>query len=363
MRKEELFNIIGEVDEQKVAAAGMAMNTKKKSRPAWVKWGAMAACLCLVVVGAFMGHNNDFGKMACGHTNHSITVTQNGVYFAETDSGVYFYNVANEETTEVAKFNGTFCKTTSGIYLLNNSSGELYIVENAEITNVGTLDYNSPDYIKDLHSIDLIDIQDNVAYWTSVYQDKNTNDIYKAVFATNLTTSEKSELLTLYGSNPFKGGIVAGNLYFLNRVENNKIELLNLSTYDRVTVYEMPEDFKEISNMVFYEDMIVFESSTGMYQLDYDTAEIEKLTDIIPTTNALDRVGNELYYVAERQEEVLISLNLQTGEVVELVEIEGHTYTELVACEGGYYFTDPSDTNGGLFYYDFVTGSAVQISK
>ena len=52
MKKEELFNIIGEVDEQKVASAGMAMS-KKKSRPAWVKWGAMAACLCLVVVGAF----------------------------------------------------------------------------------------------------------------------------------------------------------------------------------------------------------------------------------------------------------------------------------------------------------------------
>ena len=50
MKKEELFNIIGEVDEQKVAAAGMAMNTKKKSRPVWVKWGAMAACLCLVAV-------------------------------------------------------------------------------------------------------------------------------------------------------------------------------------------------------------------------------------------------------------------------------------------------------------------------
>lgn len=49
MKKEELFNIIGEVDEQKVAAAGMAMNTKKKSRPVWLKWGAMAACLCLVV--------------------------------------------------------------------------------------------------------------------------------------------------------------------------------------------------------------------------------------------------------------------------------------------------------------------------
>lgn len=49
MRKEELFNIIGEVNEQKVSAAGMAMTAKKKSRPVWLKWGAMAACLCLVV--------------------------------------------------------------------------------------------------------------------------------------------------------------------------------------------------------------------------------------------------------------------------------------------------------------------------
>ena len=58
MKKEELFNIIGEVDEQKVIAAGMAMNTKKKSRPVWVKWGAMAACLCLVVVGVLYGEHS-----------------------------------------------------------------------------------------------------------------------------------------------------------------------------------------------------------------------------------------------------------------------------------------------------------------
>ena len=32
MKKEELFNIIGEVDEQKVAAAGMAMNTERLCR-------------------------------------------------------------------------------------------------------------------------------------------------------------------------------------------------------------------------------------------------------------------------------------------------------------------------------------------
>ncbi len=50
MKKEELFDIIGEVDEDKVAAAGMAMTEKKQSCPAWLKWGTAAACLCLAVL-------------------------------------------------------------------------------------------------------------------------------------------------------------------------------------------------------------------------------------------------------------------------------------------------------------------------
>lgn len=48
MKKEELFHIIGKVDEQKVAAAGIVM-TAKKTRPAWRKWVAIAACLCIWV--------------------------------------------------------------------------------------------------------------------------------------------------------------------------------------------------------------------------------------------------------------------------------------------------------------------------
>lgn len=59
MKKEEMFNIIGEVDEQKVAVAGMAMTARKKSHPVWLKWGAIAACLCLVVVGAVLPMMNN----------------------------------------------------------------------------------------------------------------------------------------------------------------------------------------------------------------------------------------------------------------------------------------------------------------
>lgn len=49
MKKEDLFDILGEVDEEKVTTAGRAMTTKKKPNLVWLKWGTMAACLCLIV--------------------------------------------------------------------------------------------------------------------------------------------------------------------------------------------------------------------------------------------------------------------------------------------------------------------------
>ena len=47
MKKEKLYEAIGEIDDNYINDAHLT--TKKKSRPAWIKWGAIAACLCLVV--------------------------------------------------------------------------------------------------------------------------------------------------------------------------------------------------------------------------------------------------------------------------------------------------------------------------
>ena len=55
MTREELFAVIGDVDEQKVRNAGLAITQGKKTN--WAKWGAVAACLCLVVLG-FISYNN-----------------------------------------------------------------------------------------------------------------------------------------------------------------------------------------------------------------------------------------------------------------------------------------------------------------
>ncbi len=52
MKKEDLFSLMGEVDEQKVADA----QSLPVKRSPWLKWGAVAACICLVAVSAFALH-------------------------------------------------------------------------------------------------------------------------------------------------------------------------------------------------------------------------------------------------------------------------------------------------------------------
>ena len=47
MRKEDFFEVLGELDDDIVKGAKITM--KKKMN--WKAWGAMAACLCLIVAG------------------------------------------------------------------------------------------------------------------------------------------------------------------------------------------------------------------------------------------------------------------------------------------------------------------------
>lgn len=52
MKKEEFYEIIGDINENYINDAHKTK--KKKSSFVWVKWGAMAACLCLMIVAAFI---------------------------------------------------------------------------------------------------------------------------------------------------------------------------------------------------------------------------------------------------------------------------------------------------------------------
>ena len=54
MKNKRLLNLIGDVDDKFIEEAASAT---QNPRHGWVKWAALAACLCLILVGAFA-----FGK-------------------------------------------------------------------------------------------------------------------------------------------------------------------------------------------------------------------------------------------------------------------------------------------------------------
>ncbi len=60
MKREKFCELLGEINEDYVKEAE---TIKKAKKPVWVKWGAMAACLCLIIVGAVVAPNlNDGAK-------------------------------------------------------------------------------------------------------------------------------------------------------------------------------------------------------------------------------------------------------------------------------------------------------------
>lgn len=88
MKKEEFFDIWGEVDEQKVIEANKGVSKKKKVQKTWLKWGALAACICIVIV-SVIGISTKRQPL--------IVTLENGdeINFS-TKGDLVFYNIAIE---------------------------------------------------------------------------------------------------------------------------------------------------------------------------------------------------------------------------------------------------------------------------
>lgn len=90
MKTKTFSNALGEIGDQYVSEAISYSAAKKKNM--WMKWGAMAACLCLVVVGAFMapnliGDQNVEQPMGQGFFNAVVLEIENDTVIVEcTDS-------------------------------------------------------------------------------------------------------------------------------------------------------------------------------------------------------------------------------------------------------------------------------------
>ncbi len=72
MKSEDFFDILGDVDEEKVAHAGRAA---KKTRAVWIRFGAMAACVCLLMV-AVLGFGFSEDGWFVANTTATTTTTE-----------------------------------------------------------------------------------------------------------------------------------------------------------------------------------------------------------------------------------------------------------------------------------------------
>lgn len=88
MRKEDFAEVIGDINEKHIVEARADHKAKK---PTWLKWGAMAACLCLVLVGAFVMRPDN------GDYTGDNTVVSSGV--EDVAPMVYVNNVLYKQST------------------------------------------------------------------------------------------------------------------------------------------------------------------------------------------------------------------------------------------------------------------------
>lgn len=96
MKKEQLYEVLGDINENYINDAHMT--TKKNFRPVWLKWGALAACLCLVVIGSFGGVYSNMKKYVISNDILVYSATEYG----DTNS---YTDVTPEQAERLAKVN------------------------------------------------------------------------------------------------------------------------------------------------------------------------------------------------------------------------------------------------------------------
>lgn len=96
MRAETLLYAIGEVDEAAVAAA---RQSKKPRR--WRRWAALAACLCVVVLGIWTARRFEYLTFTAGCSAWVGDIVDGDYYYREPHRGLYRYSPESGRTEKV----------------------------------------------------------------------------------------------------------------------------------------------------------------------------------------------------------------------------------------------------------------------
>ena len=124
MKKEKLYEAIGDINENYVNEAHM---TARKSRPGWLRWGAMAACLALVVMVAMVARPTIFNNTDTPPTIGTESKYESG-YFYHIDEGDYSTYVGGKVIAEEKL--GSKVEDVSVTAGWKNAAGEWISTEN-----------------------------------------------------------------------------------------------------------------------------------------------------------------------------------------------------------------------------------------
>ncbi len=375
MKEERVLNVLGQVDPQYISESAPAFQAKKK-HPAWIKWGAMAACVCLCVFGAFQLLNPGMGKTA---DVHHIAAVGEDLYYSVWDKGAYAYDRDTAKITKLSA-NGLFYETPSGLILYDSAKNEIYRVNENESTLLGTSDIKS--VLNDALTSNLLDVRNGFAYWLGEAPGNSIDHVSYLLVRTPLAGGN-AETLFVFSDEMIPEAILRGDkLYCYSRVYHgtnssassspDRIYSLDLNTGDKETLFTYGTQNDSVFNDAhFTPDAIVIQTPDALFTLDYEGGEASLLSQQTPSSNAFDYHNGSVYFYTDFPDgefcrSSFASVNLATKEINELVRITGdngcspYTYIEVAVCDDGYYFTDPQK---GLFYHSFTDGTDTQIVK
>ena len=156
MRKEEFFEVLGELDDDIVEGAKAPKKedvSGKDKKNVWIKWGAIAACLCLVVGGVFL-FNQNIGNNSRGN-NIAMLFTEAKVIEVYSPRSVLVEiveeNIYNENTKEKLFLAGDIVQADFNEDIaLHFAAGDIVIIGRGDTAKV---DYSQEPCIAQCNSI------------------------------------------------------------------------------------------------------------------------------------------------------------------------------------------------------------------
>lgn len=370
MKAPRITEAMGQIDDALVTEA-VDYCPKKQKTPIWVKWTAVAACLCLCVVSAFT-----FLRPGMGRTvfYHPVTIGDD-LYYTDAHSRAYHWNPTMDQP-EAFGLKGQFYHTESGPVLYVPKDGQLLLAEGDGLSLMGTTEI-----AEILDDPKLVGIYNDEVFWAG----QSHGDGSMQVMKTTLSDDSAHCLLSLKEGGLLTYTLRGDKLYYQMYRGNGTTEelrVLDTATMQDTLLAELPVN--QTSGMAarsyFGEDCILLIDlyQPGLWTLSYEGGDPELLAHVAPYNHTMAEQDGKLYFATSFREhnsptipselkdigEALISVDLETGAldcIFGLEESNGtvrYTVTELAMGEHGLYFADPQN---GLYYHSFSDGTDIRI--